>query len=143
MQTIKIPQEIRKARLAPKRGASSLGCILFLIVVIVLGYLGFVFGEAYWSFYRVREKVRESLTWAVSGNPKTDQQITRQVIINALDVGVNLTGRNIRLSHSADTLTIRVIWWREMNLLFTFYSKAFEVNLTEVKRWQGGGLVVK
>lgn len=112
-------------------------------MVFVLGYLGFVFGEAYWSFYRVREKVRESLTWAVSGTPKTDQQITRQVIINALDVGVNLTGRNIRLSHSADTLTIRVIWWREMNLLFTFYSKAFEVKLTEVKRWQGGGLVVK
>lgn len=111
--------------------------------MIVLGYLGFVFGEAYWSYYRVREKVRESLVWAVSAKPKTDQEITRQVIINALDVGVNLTPRNIRLSQSADTLTIRVIWVRELNLLFTFYDKSFEVSLTDVKRWQGGGLVVK
>jgi hypothetical protein len=143
MRTIKFPVEIPKGRFAPKRGASSLGCILFLILVIVLGYLGFVFGEAYWSYYRVREKVRESLVWAVSAKPKTDQEITRQVIINALDVGVNLTPRNIRLSQSADTLTIRVIWVRELNLLFTFYDKSFEVSLTDVKRWQGGGLVVK
>ena len=111
--------------------------------MIVLGYLGFVFGESYWSYYRVREKVRESLVWAVSERPKTDQEITRQVIINALDVGVNLTPRNIRLLHSADTLTIRVIWVRELNLLFTFYDKSFEVSLTDVKRWQGGGLVIK
>lgn len=143
MGIIKFPVEIPKGRFAPKRGASSLGCILFLILVIVLGYLGFVFGEAYWSYYRVREKVRESLVWAVSAKPKTDQEITRQVIINALDVGVNLTPRNIRLSQSADTLTIRVIWVRELNLLFTFYDKSFEVSLTDVKRWQGGGLVVK
>jgi hypothetical protein len=114
-----------------------------LLAVIVLGYAGFVFGEAYWSFYRVREKVREALTWAVSANPKTDQEITRKVIVNALDVGVKLTPRNIRLSHSSETLTIRVLWYRDIDLLVSSYAKLFEVNLTEVKRWHGGGLVVQ
>jgi len=114
-----------------------------LILLLVLGYAGFVFGEAYWSYYRVREKVRETLTWAVSAQPKTDQAINRQVVVNALDVGLKLTARNIRISHTTETLTIRVVWFHEMNLLFSSYFKPFEVSLTEVKRWQGGGLVVQ
>ena len=137
------PRKIPTRRLAPKNGASSLGCLVFLLVVIVLGYVGFVFGDAYWSYYRVREKVREALTWSVSGKPKTDQEISRQVIVNALDVGVRLTPRNIRLSHSSETLTIRVFWYQDLNLLASSYAKPFEVSLTEVKRWHGGGLVVQ
>jgi len=111
--------------------------------VIVLGYVGFVFGEAYWSYYRVREKVREAITWAVADKPKTDQEIARRVVVNALDAGLKITARNIRLSHTADTITIRVVWLHDLNLLFSSYSKPFEVNLTEVKRWHGRGLVVK
>ena len=143
MRTIKYPKKIPISRLAQRRGASSLGCFLFLILVIVLGYVGFVFGEAYWSYYRVREKVREAITWAVADKPKTDQEIARRVVVNALDAGLKITARNIRLSHTADTITIRVVWLHDLNLLFSSYSKPFEVNLTEVKRWHGRGLVVK
>jgi hypothetical protein len=143
MRATESPAEILTGPPAQRRGASSLGCLLFLILVIVLSYLGFVFGEAYWSYYRVQEKVRGALTWAVSEKPKTDQEITRQVVANALDVGVNLTSRNIRLTHSRETLTIRVVWFHDIELLFTSYSKPFEVKLTEVKRWHGGGLVIQ
>jgi hypothetical protein len=114
-----------------------------LILVIVVSYTGFKFGEAYWSYYRVREKVREALTWAVAERPKTEQEITRRVIVNTLDVGAKFSSRNIRLSQTTDTLTIRVFWYQDIEFPYYSYSKPFEVNLTEVKRWQGGGLVVQ
>jgi hypothetical protein len=143
MQTAKFSRGIFHGRLAQKKGASSLGCLLFLILVIVGSYVGFKFGEAYWSYYRVREKVREALTWAVAERPKTEQEITRRVIVNALDVGAKFSSRNIRLSQTTDTLTIRVFWYQDIELLYYSYSKPFEVNLTEVKRWHGQGLVIQ
>jgi len=105
--------------------------------------VGYKFGEAYWTYYKVREQIREALIWAAAGAPKQDMAITQKVIEQARSEGVNLTFRNVQLKHTVDTLTVIAVWRQEIDLSFYTYPWTFEVNLTEKKRWHRGGLIIK
>jgi len=126
------------------RGISTSGCLVFLILLILLGFVGLKVGQGFWNYYNVREQVRDSLVWAVgSMQPKSEAEITQRVITNASGVGVQLSPRNIRISQTPQSLTITARWTEELEFPYYTYPLNFEVNLTEVKRWGRGGLVVK
>jgi hypothetical protein len=125
------------------RGLTAPGCLFLLILLAILGIVGYRVGEAYWSYYQVKEKVREVLTWAVAGGEKPEMDITRRVISGASEVGVSLKSRNVQIVQDARNLTIIASWNHELE--FPFYSFPFglQVKLTDVKRWGRGGLVIK
>jgi len=125
------------------RGAATGGCLLFIIGIGVLGYVGFKVGDAYWNYLEVRHKVREALNWAVAGGPKADLEIVQKVIGNARDAGTEFTSDNIQIKQTPDTLTIVVSWVQEVEFPHYTLPLKFKVNLSEVKRWHRGGLVVK
>lgn len=126
------------------RGISTSGCLVYLILLIFLGFVGFKVAFAFWNYYNVREQVREALTWAVgSMQPRAETDIIQRVISNASGVGVQLPPRNVRISETPENLTIRVSWVEELEFPYYTYPLNFEVNLTEIKRWGRGGLVVK
>jgi hypothetical protein len=126
------------------RGISTSGCLVFLILLVLLGFVGFKFGQAFWNYYNMREQVRDALVWTVgSMQPKSEIEITQRVISNASGVGVQLSPRNIRISQTPETLTIIARWTEELEFPHYTYPLNFEVNLTEIKRWGRGGLVVK
>ena len=126
-----------------KRGASPLGCLLFIVLLGVLAFVGFKFGEAYWDYFEVRHKTREALSWAVAGQPKYEGDIVQKVIANASEVGVELTSQNIRIRQTRDTLTLVVAWTRDVVLPFYTLPLKFNIMMTDEKRWYKGGLVIK
>jgi hypothetical protein len=125
------------------RGAATGGCVLFIIGVAVLGYIGFKFGEAGWNYLEVRQKVREALNWAVAGAPKTEAEIIQKVIGNAREIGTEFSPDNIRIEQTPDILTIVVFWPEEVEFPYYTLPLNFKMSLSEVKRWHRGGLVVK
>jgi len=126
------------------RGISTSGCLVFLILLAFLGFVGLKVGQAFWNYYNVREQVRDALVWAVgSMQPRSETDIIQRVISNANGIGVQLPPRNVRLSQTPETLTITAAWTEEIEFPYYTYPLNFEVNLTEVKRWGRGGLVVK
>jgi len=125
------------------RGAGAVGCLLFILIIGVLAYVGFKFGEAYWEYFEVRHKTREALNWAAAGKPKYDPDIVQQVIVNAKDVGVELFPRNIQIMHSTETLTIIVSWSQDVEFPYYTYPLQFKTTQTEEKRWHKGKLVIK
>ncbi len=133
----------RKGLSSGYRGAATGGCLLFLIAIGVLGYVGFKVGDAYWNYLEVRHKVREALNWAVAGGPKADSEIVQKVIGNARETGTEFTSDNIQIKQTTDTLTIIVSWSQEVEFPHYTLPLNFKVNLSEVKRWHRGGLVVK
>ncbi len=133
----------RKGLASGCRGAGTGGCLLFLIGIGVLGYVGFKVGEAYWAYLEVRHKVREALNWAVAVPPKADPDIVQKVIGNAREAGTEFSAENIQIRHTPDTLTIIVSWSQEVEFPYYKLPLKFKVNLSEVKRWHRGGLVVK
>jgi hypothetical protein len=125
------------------RGGLSLGCLLVLVLLAGVGFVGFKVGEVYWNYFDVREKVREVLNWAVAGQVKSDLDILEKVVTSTREAGLEVPQRNIRISHSEGNLTIAVRWKREV--VFPGYTLPlnFEVELTELKRWGRGGIIVK
>jgi len=134
----------RKRPAERSRGMTTPGCLMFLVLLAVLGFAGFRFGAAYYEYYQVREQVREVLTWTVADTPKHEADVVKRVIARVADeAGLWLTPKNIRITQTANSLTIRVFWVRDLDFLVYTYPMDFTVSLTEAIRWGGRGLVVK
>jgi len=125
------------------RGASTMGCLVFMLIAGVIIYAGFKVGEAYWSFFEVRHKTREALNWAAAGSPKSEGEITKRVIDNVTQIGVALSSQNIRISQTTDTLTITVSCGQEVEFPYYTLPLDFTTTQTEEKRWYKGGLIIK
>ena len=138
------PRNTGKGARAQNRGITTFGCLVTLILLIVVGFVGVKVGQAFWNYYNAREQVREALVWAAGGmQPKNETQITQRVISNAEGIGLQLHPRNVHISQTPETLTITAAWTEEIEFPYYTFPLNFEVNLTEIKRWGRGGLVVK
>ena len=124
-------------------GITTPGCLFLLVLIVIGGFAGYKFGEAYWIYYQVREQVRQALTWTVAGDPKLEPAIVQRVISQVRIAEVQLTPRNIQITQTSDSLTLNVSWTQEVEFPFYTYPLALEVSLTEIKRWGRGGLVIK
>ena len=80
----------QRSLLAQSRGRSAFGCLVFLIVIGAVGYVGFKFGEAGWEYMDVRQKVREALNWAVANNAKTDAEMVQRISKDVREAGLEL-----------------------------------------------------
>ncbi|HYB21682.1 MAG TPA: hypothetical protein VEH09_12170 [Thermodesulfobacteriota bacterium] len=138
------PRNIRNGAGPQNRGITTFGCLASLILLIAIGFVGVKVGQAFWNYYSLREQVREALVWAVGSlQPRSETEITQRVISNAERIGFELQPRNVHISQTQETLTITAAWTEELEFPYYTYPLNFEVNLTDIKRWGKGGLVVK
>ena len=125
------------------RGTSTMGCLVFMLIAGVIGYVGFKVGEAYWSFFEVRHKIQEALNWAVILPVKSEAEIRQRVITNAAEVGFQFSQQNIQITQTTDTMTIVVSWTQEVEFPYYSLPLSFTTTQTEEKRWERGGLIIK
>jgi len=125
------------------RGTTTFGCLIWLVVVGVLSYAGFKFGEAGWNYLEVKQKIREALTWAAAGKYKPELEISQRVIASVAEAGIQLKPRNIKIQQTKDSLTISVAWERRVEFPYHSLPMKFNVTLTEEKRWERGPLILK
>jgi hypothetical protein len=126
------------------KGLTTPGCLFFLALLILLVFVGYRFGEAFWEYYQVREQVREVLTWAVAGEVKEEGPIAQRVISSMKqETALSLAPRNVRVTQTSAELAISVSWTRNLDFFVYVYPMDFEVRLGEIKRWGGRGLVIK
>jgi len=128
---------------APYRGATTAGCLLFLIIAGVAGYVGLKFGEAYWNYFEMRHKTREVLNWAAAHPPKTDKEIAQRLMAKAAEAEVELSSENIQILQRPDNLTITVSWGREVEFPYYTFLLNFKTTQTEEKRWYKRGVLIK
>jgi hypothetical protein len=91
----------------------------------------------------VRQKIRETLNWAVAGQAKSDGEIFQKVVANVRQAGLELKPRDVKITHSGENLTISASWTREIEFPGYTLPLNFSVSLTEIKRWTRGGLIIK
>ncbi len=125
------------------RGRSALGCLVFIIILGAVGYVGFKFGEAGWEYMDVRQKVREALNWAIANNAKTDPEMFGKISQNVREAGLEVGPRSVRITHAGEKLTFTVTWTRDVVLPYYTVPLHFRVTLTEIKRWTSGPLIFK
>ncbi len=125
------------------RGMTTFGCLIALVVLAILAYGGFKFGEAGWDYLGVKQKIREAVTWAAAGKHKTEVEISQRVIVSVAGAGIQLKPRNIRIQQTKDTLTVSVSWQRQIEFPYYTLPLKFEATLSEEKRWERGPLILK
>ncbi len=137
------PFQGSKSHLFRNQGAGTLGCLFFLVLIAILGYVILKFGEAGWDYVQVRQKSKEAMNWAVSGKDKSHTEIVQKVIHNALEAGIELTPRNVHVKETTDMLIMTVSWVREIDFPYYTYPLKLSLTHTDVKRWRRGGLIIK
>lgn len=51
-----------------RRGASSLGCLFSLFIVVAVIYFGVNIGEVYWRFYQFQDDMKQDVRFASSSS---------------------------------------------------------------------------
>jgi hypothetical protein len=68
-----------------RRGASTLGCLFSLLVVVAILYVGFNFAEVYWRYYQYNDSMTQQVRFA---SHNTDAQISRHLAALADSLGL-------------------------------------------------------
>ena len=86
-----------------RRGASTLGCLLPLLILAVAAYFAVGFGEAYFRFYQFKDAMGQEARFAVD---RTDAQITGHLSALADSLELPPGAELITISRSPSLITI-------------------------------------
>jgi hypothetical protein len=68
-----------------RRGASALGCLFAILIVVAVLYYGLDLGRIYWNFYKLKDEMETSARFAQT---RTDPEILKHLGGIAQDLGL-------------------------------------------------------
>ena len=86
-----------------RRGATSLGCLIPVLVLAVGAYLAYGFGEAYFRYYQFKDAMGQEARFATT---ITDEQITSRLTALADTLELPPGAELITITRSPSTITI-------------------------------------
>jgi hypothetical protein len=81
-----------------RRGSSSTGCLLTLLVFSAALYYGVHIGEVYWRYYQFREEMRSQARLAPS---LADGVIRRRLLVTVDELGLPAEAQKIQIKRTA------------------------------------------
>lgn len=87
-----------------RRGASTLGCLFSLLVVVAIAYFGVNVGAPYWRYYRFRDAFQQEARFA---ERKTDAQIITTLRVKADSLALPAEAQRINVRRTQGDI---VIW---------------------------------
>ncbi|HEY7407602.1 MAG TPA: hypothetical protein VH638_05000 [Gemmatimonadaceae bacterium] len=88
------------------RGASTLGCLFSLLVIVALIYFGVNIGAPYFRYYQFRDAMRQEARFA---ERKTDAQILMTLRLKADSLALPARAHTINVRRSPS----RIVIWTE------------------------------
>ena len=98
---------------SPRRGASTLGCLLTLLVLAAIAYFSFNVGEVYWRFYAFRDAMRQEARFA---GHNSDDVIKRRLRAKADSLGLPEGARQVRVRRQGRHLSIWTEYYENIEL---------------------------
>lgn len=86
-----------------RRGAGRIGCLLVLLIITAIGYFGHNIGEAYWNFYRYRDRMKGEAQFA---SHNTDAIIRMRIAGFADSLGLPDPANNVIVRRGAHEIFI-------------------------------------
>ena len=89
----------------PRAGRGKLGCLLLLLVLAAVVYVGVDVAEAYWRYYRFRDAVEQEAQYSTT---RSDDDIKRRLVALVDSLGLpEEAGRRLQVRRSANRLVIQ------------------------------------
>ncbi len=105
---------------ASTRGASALGCLLSVVVLLAVLYYGVDIGKTYWSYYRLLDEMETSARFAQT---QPDDAILKHLVDVAKDLSIPAEGQRFTIRRSEHPATVSIQSHYNVVLVFPFKRK--------------------
>jgi hypothetical protein len=102
------------------RGSGKTGCLIWLIILGAIFYVGYKFGAAQWAYLNMKEDIHEITKAAASQRTLNVEGIQQEVINLGEKLGISIAAEDIIIQNEKSRTTIEVYW--EVALEFPFYT---------------------
>ena len=86
-----------------RRGVSTLGCLVPLLLLAVVAYFGFPAAEAYFKFYQYKDAMGQEARFA---STQTDEHIKRRLVALADSLEMPTGAELVSIDRTSGTITI-------------------------------------
>jgi len=113
-----------------RRGASAVGCLLWLLFFVAALYYGVNIGEVYVRYYRLQDELDSQARLASAIDNGT---IGRRIAAAVDDIGLPDSAGNVTIWRSTDPrqITIETAYSERVNLPFFDHTFTFHLKATE------------
>ena len=88
-----------------RRGASALGCLFAILIVVAVMYYGIDLGRIAWNFYKLKDEMETSARFAQT---RTDAEIVKHLGGIAHDLGLPDEARRFEISRSKSPPVVKI-----------------------------------
>ena len=120
--------DLQSVRLPGTSGKGNLGCLFSLLILVVLGYLGYKFVPHYMSHFELKDALNEIAVYRVArgGSGSEKQTIQEEVIAKAKGLGIQLKRDDIKVRQEEEKIYITVKYTVPVDLPNQVYDLDFE-----------------
>jgi hypothetical protein len=86
-----------------RRGASTLGCLFSMLVVVALVYFGVNVGAPFWRYYQFRDAIQQEVRFA---ERKSDSQIVTTLRLKADSLALPAQAYKINVRRTSSRITV-------------------------------------
>jgi hypothetical protein len=116
-----------------RRGASTTGCLLSLVLTIIAFYYGMQVGRVYYRFYAIRDKIDSAALFAQT---QPTEQILRNLRQAADEIGLPPAAKSFQIRRTdiyPRTITISTVYTETLNLPFMKKTVTFKPTATHTQ----------
>jgi hypothetical protein len=96
-----------------RRGASALGCLFSLFIVVAIAYFGVNVGRVYWRFYEYQDDMRQEARFA---SQRTNDQILAHLKASADSLGLPEAATQISIRRNDRAISIESSYYENIEL---------------------------
>ena len=111
--------------LGSRRGASTVGCLTSVLVLVAIVYYGINLGEVWWRYYTLKDRMNTAARFALT---QTVDQINRQLQNEVTEIGLPSEARKfvIKKTEAPPSITISTQYKERVELPFLHRDITFK-----------------
>ena len=98
---------------ARRRGRSTLGCLVTLLIVVAIGYFAVNVGEVYLRYYRFRDSMRQTVRFA---NRLSDDAIRARIRLTADSLELPESAHRVQINRRDNWVQLRTEYYDRVEL---------------------------
>jgi len=113
-----------------RRGVSAIGCVASLLVVLALLFYGINLGRVWWRYWELRDRMKTAARFGVS---QSTEQINRQLVADAEDIGLPREAQKFRIQRTEvpASITISTVYSEKVDLPLLKRTFTFRPTVTQ------------
>ena len=96
-----------------RRGASSLGCLFTLLIVVAAVYFGLNIGQVYFRYYEFQDDMKQAIRFAGGLN---NQRILTRLRAQADSLGLPSDAQDITIKRDVDSISVETQYYERIEL---------------------------